>query len=248
MFCGNCGREIPDGAKFCTYCGARQAEPPAQEPEQPVKREPEAQFDAPEAAKSADKFAKQRKIGLGIVIVLAVFMCVYLIIDASHGGGDLNVVEQIEQRSDDASPEYLAIFDGTGITHVAPVKGKTVESYASIDENGMISCTDYVCSGDTVTSFAETIYLPASGYTDEEKAELDRTVKASLSELERLSCTELSYEFDGDYYVVTVIYYDVDNGDVLNELAAAGLAEGSDDSISMSATEESIVAAGYVKK
>ncbi|MBO4289287.1 MAG: zinc ribbon domain-containing protein, partial [Lachnospiraceae bacterium] len=31
MFCHNCGKQVPEGVKFCPYCGTRQMEMPAQE-------------------------------------------------------------------------------------------------------------------------------------------------------------------------------------------------------------------------
>ena len=42
MFCKNCGKEIPDNATFCTYCGAQSAAPQqqVQQPQQPVYQQP----------------------------------------------------------------------------------------------------------------------------------------------------------------------------------------------------------------
>ena len=42
MFCKNCGKEIPDNATFCTYCGAQTGTPQqqAQQPQQPVYQQP----------------------------------------------------------------------------------------------------------------------------------------------------------------------------------------------------------------
>ncbi|HNX15703.1 MAG TPA: DUF4234 domain-containing protein [Oscillospiraceae bacterium] len=42
MFCKNCGKEIPDNATFCTYCGAQTGTPQqqAQHPQQPVYQQP----------------------------------------------------------------------------------------------------------------------------------------------------------------------------------------------------------------
>ncbi len=39
MFCKNCGKEIPDNATFCTYCGA-QTGTPQQQAQQPQQQQP----------------------------------------------------------------------------------------------------------------------------------------------------------------------------------------------------------------
>ena len=42
MFCKNCGKEIPDNATFCTYCGAQTGAPQqqVQQPQQPTYQQP----------------------------------------------------------------------------------------------------------------------------------------------------------------------------------------------------------------
>ena len=35
MFCTNCGKEIPEGDRYCTHCGAP-AVPPAKQEKEPV--------------------------------------------------------------------------------------------------------------------------------------------------------------------------------------------------------------------
>ena len=56
MFCQNCGNQLPDGAKFCTRCGApvASAQPPAPQPA-PVPPQPAPPVPAPQpVALSAD--------------------------------------------------------------------------------------------------------------------------------------------------------------------------------------------------
>ncbi len=52
MYCHNCGKSIPDGSRFCHYCGAPQAAAGgAPQPEQPVQQRP-AQAERPQYAQA----------------------------------------------------------------------------------------------------------------------------------------------------------------------------------------------------
>lgn len=58
MYCSNCGRQIPDGARFCSFCGAQQAAAPAPKPRPAAAvPRPGAQKAAPApSAKPKEKF------------------------------------------------------------------------------------------------------------------------------------------------------------------------------------------------
>ena len=56
MFCPKCGREIPDGAQFCTYCGAVTAEP-APRHAKPAAQEELYSYSDETMPRDADEFA-----------------------------------------------------------------------------------------------------------------------------------------------------------------------------------------------
>ena len=99
MFCSNCGKELPEGTKFCGFCGTpvKEEESAAQEPvkaeepvveapvkaEEPVAQEPSAvqpAYEAPQPAYSPiPEEPAEKKKGKGGKIAAIVLSCVALI-------------------------------------------------------------------------------------------------------------------------------------------------------------------------
>ena len=78
MFCNYCGKEIADGAKFCSYCGAQTAAPQAQPAPQPAPQpvfEPVSQAAPVQPEQTAQQPQEKKKGNLLVtaIIALAVF-------------------------------------------------------------------------------------------------------------------------------------------------------------------------------
>ena len=93
MFCANCGKQIPDGSRFCPNCGAQAG--PLPEEQQAMQRQQynnqqqfnqQAQWTAQTttAAAKAGKGGFLVRLGLGIAAALVIFIGVSLFL----GGGD----------------------------------------------------------------------------------------------------------------------------------------------------------------
>lgn len=60
MFCKNCGKELPDGAAFCTSCGAptsQTAEPGNQPPTTPINQSPVMPYPQPTPVQEKKRFS-----------------------------------------------------------------------------------------------------------------------------------------------------------------------------------------------
>lgn len=81
MFCQNCGKQLPDGSRFCEFCGAQIVASPAQQPpQQPVQQ----QYQQPYIQPTAYPQQPRKKTPWGLiggcaaaVAVLAVVLFVY---------------------------------------------------------------------------------------------------------------------------------------------------------------------------
>ncbi len=84
MFCNQCGKQLPDEARFCTGCGARTALAPAPEPPKPIPPEPKP---APEAP-------KKKKKGLLITLLILIPLALAII-----GVGVWHILENLDSQS-----------------------------------------------------------------------------------------------------------------------------------------------------
>lgn len=102
MYCNQCGKMIPDDAKFCNHCGNKvgsaQPQPAPQAAPQPAPRPAPAPAPrpapqpAPQSAPEAPKAAKKKKKGFGarllsIIIVVAVYFVVRYGAETLFSGG-----------------------------------------------------------------------------------------------------------------------------------------------------------------
>ena len=97
MFCSNCGKEIPDGAKFCGFCGTAQAQKAAEEAvkevaeakeatEAAVEKVTEAVSEAPKSAYSPiPEEPKKGKKGKGGKVAAIVIACAAVLVLAVGG-------------------------------------------------------------------------------------------------------------------------------------------------------------------
>ena len=83
--------------------------------------------------------------------------------------------------------------------------------------------------------------------TDAQKAELESTMKTQFAAVEALNCCTVTYKMGTNHLTITCTYADVDQAENYTELYNAGLLQ-TNTFISMSATEESLLNQGFVKK
>ena len=152
MFCINCGKEIPDGAKFCSGCGANQnpdapAETPVQEPVPP--KAPEINLSEtfsdyfgsaqepvqPVKRKKKSKFKKLSGKAKGFLITLLVFLITFGVRHALENGieGFFGFVsDSIKETQAKTYDELDALMAELDIT----VTGYTRGEWAKDDKTG----------------------------------------------------------------------------------------------------------------
>jgi len=257
MYCNHCGAQQPDGSKFCSCCGGKLAwEQSAAQPEfkshpaQKTQQEP----------KTEKKKGKRPVWGI-LLIALAAFLIGKFAIAPSMGSdsdndnhsGSQNAQSQQGASFDSnagntaANPAYEAIFNDAYIVHFQTFFNMEMESFALKQEDGIICCADYGYKDDVVKQWVETIYIPVSEYSDSQKVELESIMKSEFAAVEALSCCTVTYKMSTNYFTITCTYSDVDQAEKYGELYNAGVLQ-VNTFISMSATEDTLVSQGFVKK
>lgn len=264
MFCSNCGKQIPDNTKFCNYCGAQQLiitnTNPAPNPT--VNQQNYAYAPAQQPAK-----APKKKTGIIIVATAAIvaFLLGKFVIGPSlisdsavERNTELNTEVQVVQTQqatenndaysfESSNPAYDAIFADTYIVHFQIFFNMDTKSFAKKMDNGMICCSDFGYKDDVVMKWVETVYIPISGYSDAEKADLEKNERESFASLDAMNCCTVDYSMGATYFTVTVTYSNADTAEVCDELYQAGIMA-TNTYISMSATEDSLLNQGFVEK
>ncbi|MBQ8605571.1 MAG: zinc ribbon domain-containing protein [Clostridia bacterium] len=257
MFCSNCGKQIPDNTKFCSYCGAQQ---------QIVRNEESVPKTTVDQSGIADTSTQQTKKApkktATIFIVLAVVLCAFIIgkfviapsmvSDSGNKDDTGNQNEQSQQTNNSSivntgDPAYEAIFDDTYIVHFQTFFNMDMESFALKQNDGTICCADYGYKDDTVKQWVETMYIPVSEYTDTQKTELENTMKTQFATIDALNCCTVTYKMSTNYFTITCTYSDVDKAENYGELYNTQILQ-TNTFISMSATESSLLGQGFVKK
>lgn len=259
MFCSNCGKQLPENTKFCNYCGTQQ---PAGSSAEPAAKATENQKNQAEPANQQQKQAPKKKAN--ILVTLVIVLCAFLlgkfviapsmVSDSGKDPGASNQSSQSQQSTENNSslstdtpnPAYEAVFDDTYIVHFQSFFNMNMESFAK-QEDGIICCADYGYEDDVVKQWVETMYIPVSEYTDSQKAALESTMKSEFAAVESLSCCTVSYKMSANYFTITCTYADVDKAANYGELYSAGILQ-ANTFISMSATEDTLLSQGFVKK
>ena len=164
MFCPRCGKQQPDGAKFCTNCGAPLAAPESagQTMRQPVAQQP-APAPAPAPARAAapaptpepdKKPGRGGGIGVAIacaVIVIAAAVAVYFILFAGNSGDSAQVAAApatTVAASTDAAAEPATTSDTPATTGPASpdagngANASAQENVGEVREAGDVTYTD----------------------------------------------------------------------------------------------------------
>lgn len=266
MFCSNCGKQIPENTKFCNHCGAQQNlvnTDNAVTQQQNASTQPS--MNQSQGTAQQTKANKPPKKKANIVIVLAVFLCAFLIgkfaiapsmtSDSDNNGGTGNQGNQSQQSTQNnggssvqsSNAAYDAIFDDTYIVHFQSFFNMDMSSFALKQDDGIICCADYGYDDDVVKQWVETMYIPVSEYTDTQKTDLETTMKSQFATIDALNCCSVTYKMSANYFTITCTYSDVDKAENYGELYNAGVMQ-TNTFISMSATETSLLGQGFVKK
>lgn len=257
MYCNHCGAQQPDGSKFCSNCGEKLAADQAAAKQQPQsKSAPNTQ----QAAKTEKRKGKLPVWGIALIALAAFILGKFVIApsmvsdpdtDDYSGGQSLSSQQSGSFDSNSgntsANPAYEAIFNDAYIVHFQTFFNMEMESFALKQEDGIICCADYGYEDDVVKQWVETMYIPVSEYTDTQKTELENTMKTQFATVEALNCCSVTYNMSTNYFTITCTYSDVDKPENYGELYNAGVLP-VNTFISMSATGDTLVNQGFVKK
>lgn len=250
MYCNHCGAPQPDGSKFCSSCGGKLTEDQAAAKPEPQNTPPQQKQ---QAATTGKKKGKLPWWG-SVLIVLAAFLLGKFVIapamtsspdTGDHSGGQSTQSQNGGDTS--VNPAYEEILTDAYIVHFQTFFNMEMESFALKQEDGIICCADYGYEDDVVKQWVETMYIPVSEYTDTQKTELENTMKTQFATVEALNCCSVTYKMSTNYFTITCTYSDVDKAENYGDLYNAQILQ-TNAFISMSATEETLVNQGFVKK
>lgn len=261
MFCSNCGKQIPDGTSFCSYCGARQSAAPAQP--RPAASEP--------ARQAAPR--KKRRWTAFVIPVLAFFAAfalgkfVFAPSLKEPASPDLSgqtvptaaPAEREESQSPDEwedpqtggeSAAYEELFAGTRIIHMGVMFAQETANFAKLDQDtGAIVCRDYGYNGDQVTVYSETWYFDTTGQGEEYIQALTDAAEETAAAYSALSFASVTYSLDQNNgrFTIRYTFTGLDQPANCQALYDAGLTT-DPSGLSMSGCEQQDLADGFVKK
>lgn len=277
MYCMKCGKELSEQAQFCMQCGTSvgQATAPQEEAQTPAREASPANAVSPTAsATPVQKPKKKKKVWIPIVIGIGAVLLSALIAKAVRSAdmvptpfdevetrptidlGEAAISDTEDTYSDTQTStynttvsEYEAIFSDRYIVDIPSVF--TTDNYAAfavVDASGMIDKLEYVYDdNDIVLTMIEKQYYSVEGYTDTQKAQLQTSIETIGSSFQRMDFATVEYNWGTQYYTMTITFDRLDNEENIETMHEMGLVP-SGGYISMSNTETSLLADGYVKK
>ena len=259
MFCQKCGKEIPDGTKFCNYCGEPQKMVAGGQVNSYANHTPEMnQVSYKEPRKSKGKTWK-------IIAVVAVILAIIGGVSqkklqeknqasSTPAVGTEDVTEDVVEEVKEDNPEFTKIFDERYIVHMdEPLYGLESSVFAYVDETGLV---DRVQIGynenDILCTFIETLYLDVSDMTQEQIELLGETMDSQYSSL----AGNINFEFEGKvlskYYRYQIKAENLDDSTILRQAVDAGVFtyDGFESGALASGTmtEQGYLDKGYIKK
>lgn len=271
--CPNCNNQLEDNAAFCDKCGAKlvvqqaYSQPQSNYAGQPYQNyNPNQQANGYQAPMQTNQPPK-KKTGMIIGIVAACLIVLAIIgalaqdafqkegYGSGNTGNDAEYNFNIGNDSSDSSSsesttsnsEYDDILAEAYIVHFNSFFGMDSESFVSKLDSGNIYCADYGYKNDVVLQMIETLYIPVSGMDDAAKTELENTARTEFAKFESIPCCTVEYKMSSNYLKVVVTYNDLDKEENYSALYDAGITD-SNTPISMSASEEGMLADGAIKK
>ena len=179
--------------------------------------------------------------------IFALVLCVTILCGLAGCVSLQDILGAAVQYAESDTAQYNKILEDAGIEHSSPLFGENTASYVKADEQGNVLCADYVYKNDVVTAWAETTYIPAKGYTEEQVLNLERQLRLELDYLELLECCRLQMNHIGDYLKVSCVFTDVDKEENYSAIYRAELST-EETAISMKVSEDLMLGDGYVKK
>lgn len=246
MFCQKCGKELPEGAKFCNYCGEVQQEVSAGDTNPTVNNRPQTnQVTYKEPKKSKGKTWK-------IVAVIAVIL-------ALIGGISQKKLQEKDasdlkssQETVEENPEFTKIFEERNIVAFDDTNTMLDHStFAHVDENNIVDRVQIFYDNDTVCEIEEQIFIDVEDMTQEQITVLKENMYAQYEGLGG----NANFEYDGSvcsdhYFGFRIKAENLNNPSVLQQAVDGGLLtlQGEGELLSASMTEQAYLDMGYVEK
>ena len=269
MFCQKCGNQLPDNANFCAACGAKQqiVENAVPAPEV-VQAQPVEQVQQVQQMQEIQKPKKKKPhILITIVVVLCAFLLGKFVIAPSmvsnledsdddtnyqssfqsENNNEINTPTSSNLSSNVSNGAYEAVFEDSNIVHFEFFFGMDTNNYAKKLDTGVIYCADYGYKNGIVKKWVETVYVPLTGVSNDQKNQLENQFKTQYASLDALNCCSVKYETSANYFTVKITFTDVDKPENYKELFNAKLSN-TNSVISMSLTEKNLLDTGLVKK
>ncbi len=245
MYCKECGKQNPRGAKFCSSCGSALE----------GTFENQSTTDWENSVDNQKHQVKKKSGGMKKWIITAVvfvvcFVCSYVATSWE------NSLPDVEPSSGAPSTAYSNIFwnygPGTPESDFAG-QGLKTASYVIHQGNNMLENMECVYEDGVVLAMVDSIYVPVYGLDDVARAELNTMMTTNLRTYTALSFCQLSSYEDNGFYVYKLIFTDLDKKENVHQLCATGLisipaGESKVDQIGIKTTEDGLLAGGYVKR
>jgi predicted small lipoprotein YifL len=121
----------------------------------------------------------------------------------------------------------------------------------AVGYDGMIEKIELGYKDDIVYEMVNVVYYPLEGLTEDEIASLDTSMKELMAPYADLECcSDSSFTTSNNYYIISLTFSNLDNADNVKALEELDLIEsdGTTGLCSITASEESLIANGYLKK
>lgn len=234
---------------------------PASKPRPASQQKPvnKASQPAEKASGTAKKAPKDKK---KILISLGVMLCAFLIgkfiiapsmlsapKDNTTTTNSIDFSANIDATVTDVNPDYQAILNEEFIVHFPPFFSMMdTTSLIMKTDDGVICCADYGHKDDVIKQWVETMYVPLDGYTEDQKATVQDSMKEKFASIEAFSFCTVEYTMLNNCLKIACTYSNADDPATLKEMYNAGVTTVSDGFLSMNMTEDTLISQGFIKK
>ncbi len=235
MFCRNCGKQLPDGVRFCTGCGTRVDGGGAAAP----------------SSQPAAKPKKKQNWGRALIFGVAAALFTSLMAYAAE-----NSKPKFPDVEDDGitSASYMEVFSRNG--YIFPITEFVMENaaaYAKDLGNGAVDHMEFAYKDGIVTAVCEKLYVSVGGLDEATKALLHESTMSPLHAADALDNCSVTYDLGPYQYVYTIKVTELDNQEKLKNAVRTGAItlEGEIDGrtyMTIKETENNLLAQGYIKR